>query len=50
MSAESAKKHREGALSRTRELEVLERVRAIPARFVRTYGERVDMGRARVAD
>lgn len=39
MSAETAKKHREGAFLRSRELEVLERVREIPAGFVRTYGD-----------
>ena len=39
MNAETAKKHLEGAFLRSRELEVLERVRAIPAGFVRTYGD-----------
>ena len=39
MSAETAKKHLEGAFSRSRELEVLERVRRIPEGFVRTYGD-----------
>jgi methylated-DNA-protein-cysteine methyltransferase related protein len=39
VSAESAKKVLEEPFSRTRELEVLERVRAIPEGFVRTYGD-----------
>ncbi|MEX2107710.1 MAG: MGMT family protein [Solirubrobacterales bacterium] len=39
MSAESAKTVPGGRFSRTRELEVLERVRAIPEGFVRTYGD-----------
>ncbi|MDQ2631710.1 MAG: MGMT family protein [Actinomycetota bacterium] len=39
MNAESAKTVPEGPFSRTRELEVLERVREIPAGFVRTYGD-----------
>jgi len=39
VSAESAEEHRQGAFSRTREFEVLERVRAIPEGFVRTYGD-----------
>lgn len=39
MSAESAKKSDMRTLSRTRELEVLERVREIPEGFVRTYGD-----------
>ncbi len=39
MSAESAKTALEERFSRTREFEVLERVRAIPAGFVRTYGD-----------
>jgi methylated-DNA-protein-cysteine methyltransferase-like protein len=39
VNAESAKKHPESAFSRTRELEVLERVRSIPEGFVRTYGD-----------
>jgi methylated-DNA-protein-cysteine methyltransferase-like protein len=39
VSAESAKKHPQGAFSRTREFEVLERVRAIPEGFVSTYGD-----------
>jgi len=39
VSAESAKKSDMRTLSRTRELEVLERVREIPEGFVRTYGD-----------
>lgn len=39
MSAESAKKSDMRTLARSRELEVLERVRAIPEGFVRTYGD-----------
>ena len=39
MSAQSAKRHPEGAFLRTREGQVLELVRAIPAGFVRTYGD-----------
>jgi alkylated DNA nucleotide flippase Atl1 len=39
VSAESAKTRIEDGFSRTRELEVLERVRAIPEGFVRTYGD-----------
>ena len=39
MNAESAKNHPQGAFSRTREFEVLERVRSIPEGFVRTYGD-----------
>ena len=39
MSAETAKKHLEGAFLRSREFEVLERVRAIPQGFVSTYGD-----------
>jgi methylated-DNA-protein-cysteine methyltransferase related protein len=39
MSAESAKKPPRGAFSRTREFEVLERVRSIPEGFVSTYGD-----------
>lgn len=39
MSAETAKKHLEGAFSRSREFEVLERVRSIPEGFVSTYGD-----------
>jgi methylated-DNA-protein-cysteine methyltransferase related protein len=39
VSRESAKKHPQGAFSRTREFEVLERVRAIPEGFVSTYGD-----------
>lgn len=39
MSAESAKTIPEGGFSRTREFEVLERVRTIPEGFVRTYGD-----------
>ncbi|HEX6153015.1 MAG TPA: MGMT family protein [Solirubrobacterales bacterium] len=39
MSAESAKTVPEEPFSRTRELEVLERVRGIPEGFVRTYGD-----------
>jgi methylated-DNA-protein-cysteine methyltransferase-like protein len=39
VSAESAKTALEGGLSRTREFEVLERVRAIPEGFVSTYGD-----------
>jgi alkylated DNA nucleotide flippase Atl1 len=39
MSAESAKTGDIDRVSQTRELEVLERVRAIPEGFVRTYGD-----------
>jgi len=39
VSAETAKKHPGGALLRSREFEVLERVRAIPEGFVSTYGD-----------
>ena len=39
MIAESAKTIPGGPFSRTRELEVLERVREIPEGFVRTYGD-----------
>ena len=39
MNGESAKTRIEDGFSRTREFEVLERVRAIPAGFVRTYGD-----------
>ena len=39
MSAESAKESDMRTFSRTRELEVLERVRGIPEGFVRTYGD-----------
>lgn len=39
MSAESARTDDIGQFSRTREFEVLERVRGIPAGFVRTYGD-----------
>lgn len=39
MSAESAKAGDIDRVSQTRELEVLERVRAIPEGFVRTYGD-----------
>lgn len=39
MSAESAKTRVEDGFWRTREDEVLERVRAIPEGFVRTYGD-----------
>jgi methylated-DNA-protein-cysteine methyltransferase related protein len=39
MSDESAKSVPEERFSRTRELEVLERVRSIPAGFVCTYGD-----------
>jgi len=39
VSAETAKKHLEGAFLRSREFEVLERVRAIPQGFVSTYGD-----------
>ncbi len=39
MSAEAAKTLAQQGLSRTREEEVLERVRAIPEGFVRTYGD-----------
>jgi methylated-DNA-protein-cysteine methyltransferase-like protein len=38
-NAESAKKGVQQPFSRTREFEVLERVRAIPEGFVRTYGD-----------
>jgi len=37
--SESVKKHPQDAFSRTREFEVLERVRGIPEGFVRTYGD-----------
>jgi methylated-DNA-protein-cysteine methyltransferase related protein len=39
VSAESAKTDEIDQVSRTRELEVLERVRAIPEGFVSTYGD-----------
>ncbi len=39
MSAESASTRLEEGFTRTREFEVLERVRAIPAGFVSTYGD-----------
>ena len=39
MSGESVKSGVVHAFSRTREFEVLERVRAIPEGFVRTYGD-----------
>jgi methylated-DNA-protein-cysteine methyltransferase related protein len=39
VSTETAKKHPRGAFPRSRELEVLERVREIPEGFVRTYGD-----------
>lgn len=39
MSGESAKNRVEQGFSRTREDEVLERVREIPEGFVRTYGD-----------
>lgn len=39
MSAETARESDIRTLSRSRELEVLERVREIPAGFVRTYGD-----------
>lgn len=39
MSAESARDRRIGDFTRTREFEVLERVRGIPAGFVSTYGD-----------
>ena len=39
MSAESAKNLVEQGFPRTREVEVLERVREIPEGFVRTYGD-----------
>jgi alkylated DNA nucleotide flippase Atl1 len=39
VSAESAKTSPEGRFAQTREFEVLERVREIPAGFVRTYGD-----------
>ena len=39
MSVESAKTRTESGFSRTRELEVLERVRGIPEGFVCTYGD-----------
>ena len=39
MTAETAKTRVEDGFSRSREFEVLERVRAIPAGFVRTYGD-----------
>jgi methylated-DNA-protein-cysteine methyltransferase-like protein len=48
VSSESAKKHLEDAFSRTREFEVLERVRSIPEGFVRTYGD-VSSGAPRYA-
>ena len=38
-NAESAKTRIEDEFSRTREFEVLERVRGTPAGFVRTYGD-----------
>ena len=39
MSAETAKSHLEDDFLRSREFEVLERVRSIPAGFVSTYGD-----------
>jgi alkylated DNA nucleotide flippase Atl1 len=39
VNAETAKDRRIGAFSRSRELEVLQRVREIPVGFVRTYGD-----------
>jgi methylated-DNA-protein-cysteine methyltransferase-like protein len=39
MNAETAKKSVMRTLLRSRELEILERVRAIPEGFVRTYGD-----------
>ena len=39
MNAETAKTRIEDGFSRSRELEVLERVREIPEGFVRTYGD-----------
>jgi alkylated DNA nucleotide flippase Atl1 len=39
MSAEAAKSIPRGGFSRSREHEVLERVRSIPEGFVRTYGD-----------
>jgi methylated-DNA-protein-cysteine methyltransferase related protein len=39
VSSESVKSPLEPDFSRTREFEVLERVRAIPVGFVRTYGD-----------
>lgn len=39
MNAETAKTRIEHGFSRSREFEVLERVRAIPEGFVRTYGD-----------
>jgi methylated-DNA-protein-cysteine methyltransferase related protein len=39
VSAETAKTRLEGGFLRSREFEVLERVRAIPEGFVRTYGD-----------
>lgn len=39
MSAETARDRDIGGFSRSRELEVLERVREIPEGFVRTYGD-----------
>jgi methylated-DNA-protein-cysteine methyltransferase related protein len=39
VSSESAKTRIEDGFSRTREFKVLERVRAIPEGFVRTYGD-----------
>jgi methylated-DNA-protein-cysteine methyltransferase-like protein len=39
VSAETAKKHPQGAFLRSRELEVLERVREIPVGFVSSYGD-----------
>jgi len=39
VSAETAKKHLGGAFLRSREFEVLERVRSIPEGFVSTYGD-----------
>jgi alkylated DNA nucleotide flippase Atl1 len=39
VSAETARKHLQGAFLRSREYEVLERVRGIPEGFVSTYGD-----------
>lgn len=39
MSTETASDRNKDGLARSRELEVLERVRAIPEGFVRTYGD-----------
>jgi len=39
VSAETAKSHLEDDFLRSREFEVLERVRSIPAGFVSTYGD-----------